>query len=186
MAECIDGTVMQWDTIRATGHERLVNEAGFDNLPLHSPARRQRVSLVVRRATCQSPSATRLKTECDAMYRLRLWLAVAAMATAVGHAGIASAGFVTGTDLRTSCRPQKIDPVYRLKVAECRGYVIGVADSLDCDRPGTRPAWNSRATTSQEELVNTVLAWLDAHPESLGYQADGLVAVALSQAFPCP
>lgn len=120
------------------------------------------------------------------MDRLRPWLAVAAMAMALGHAGIATAGFVTGADLRASCRPQKIDPVYRLKVAECRGYVIGVADSFDCDRPGIRPAWNSRATPSQEDLVNTVLAWLDAHPDKLGYQADGLVAAALSETFPCP
>lgn len=39
MAECIDGTVAQWDTIRASGHETLVNEAGFNILPFLSHAR---------------------------------------------------------------------------------------------------------------------------------------------------
>jgi hypothetical protein len=38
---------------------------------------------------------------------------------------------------------------------------------------------------SQEELVNTVIRWLNAHPRQLHYQADGLIAAALSEAFPC-
>jgi len=120
------------------------------------------------------------------MFRLKTWLAMAAMAIALGQAETAVAGFVSGSELRDSCRPQKIDPVYRLKVAECRGYVLGIADSFDCERQTRLPAWNSRSTVSQEDLVNTVLTWLDGHPESLGYQADGLVATALSKAFPCP
>jgi hypothetical protein len=124
--------------------------------------------------------------EFDRMFRMKFWLAVAATAIMLNQAGSAAAGFISGADLRESCRPQKIDPVYRLKVAECRGYVVGIADSFDCERPGRRLAWNSRATVSQEDLVNTVLAWLDGHPDALQFQADGLVATALSQAYPCP
>ncbi|MFO1130849.1 MAG: Rap1a/Tai family immunity protein [Hyphomicrobiales bacterium] len=120
------------------------------------------------------------------MFRLKTWLAVAATAIALGQVGSAAAGFVSGTELRDSCRPQKIDPVYRLKVAECRGYVLGIADSFDCARPLRQPAWNSQSAASQEELVNTVLVWLDSHPQSLTFQADGLVAAALAEGFPCP
>lgn len=124
--------------------------------------------------------------ESETMFRLKTWLAMATMAIALGQAGSAAAGFVSGAELRDSCRPQKIDPVYRLKVAECRGYVVGIADSFDCERPNRQPAWNSHSPVSQEDLVNTVLTWLDTHPQSLEFQADGLVAAALSQTYPCP
>ena len=97
----------------------------------------------------------------------------------------ARSGYLSGSDLLASCRPQLIDAVYRLKVAECRGYVVGVADTFDCSRAVIGVRWNSRIVVSQEELVNTVIRWLNAHPRQLHYQADGLIAAALSEAFPC-
>lgn len=124
--------------------------------------------------------------ECDAMFRMKTWVAMATVAIVLEQAGSAVAGYVTGAELRDTCRPQTVDPVYRLKVAECRGYVLGIADSFDCARPLRQPAWNSQSAVSQEDLVNTVLVWLDRHPQSLAFQADGLVAAALSEAFPCP
>ncbi len=97
----------------------------------------------------------------------------------------ARSGYLSGADLLESCKPRLIDAVYRLKVAECRGYVLGVADTFDCSRAVVGVSWNSRAPVSQEELVNTVIRWLNAHPRQLHYQADGLIVAALSEAFPC-
>ena len=88
-------------------------------------------------------------------------------------------GFVSGMDLLSFCAPSRADPVYRLKVAECRGYVIGVADTFDC-------TWQSRNEASQRELVDLVVAFLRQHPQHLRYEADGLIAAALSEKFPCP
>ncbi len=112
-------------------------------------------------------------------------LAVAA-AIAVTPMGDAFAGFVSGRDLLESCAPNRADPVYRLKVAECRGYVIGVADTFDCKNQLLGFTWRSNMAASQRELVDVVIKWISRHPNILSYEADGLVAAALSETFPCP
>ena len=99
--------------------------------------------------------------------------------------GGAQAGFVSGMDLLTSCSPQAADPLYRLKVAECHGYVLGIADTFDCTSQQAGFKWNSSTRTTQGDLVDAVTAWLRSHPDKLNYQANGLVAAALSEAFPC-
>lgn len=110
---------------------------------------------------------------------------VAAAMVAMLSAGNSVAGFVDGSDLLAICSPAKADPVYRLKVAECRGYVVGAADSFDCSRPSSGFAWNSTAPATQRELVDTVINWLRRNPSTLHYQANSLVAAALSEAHPC-
>ena len=96
-----------------------------------------------------------------------------------------SAGFVSGHDLLASCRPRTSNPVSRLKLAECRGYVVGIADSFNCGRAYLGFRWNSSAPATQGDLVTTVITWLTRHPDTLDFQANGLVAAALSDAHPC-
>lgn len=96
-----------------------------------------------------------------------------------------SAGFVSGHDLLASCRPRASDPVSRLRLAECRGYVVGIADSFNCGRAYLGFRWNSSAEATQGDLVTTVITWLTKHPDTLDFQANGLVAAALSDAHPC-
>lgn len=98
----------------------------------------------------------------------------------------AEAGFVSGADLLDICTPQSRDPVYRLKVAECRGYVVAIADATECGQRAVDFSWNSNAAVSQHELVDSVVVWLRSHPGTLHYQANGLVAAALADSFPCP
>lgn len=98
----------------------------------------------------------------------------------------ATAGFLSGSDLLDSCVPKRADPVYRLKVAECRGYVVGVADTFDCSNQVLGFNWKSDTQASQRDLVDVVVRWLNSHPQNLSYEADGLVAAALSEKFPCP
>ena len=117
----------------------------------------------------------------------KLWTTILAVCVAVSMNPIneARSGYLSGSDLLEACKPQAIDAVYRLKVAECRGYVVGVADTFDCSRAVIGVRWNSQILVSQEELVKTVISWLNTHPRQLHYQADGLIAAALSEAFPC-
>ena len=109
--------------------------------------------------------------------------AVAVLATS--PATPAFSGFVSGGDLLASCTPAKVDPTYRLKVAECRGYVVGIADTFDCKTQALGFKWNSSTGSSQRDLVDVVVVWLRKHPGEMSYQANGLVAAALSEAFPC-
>jgi len=119
------------------------------------------------------------------MFTRTCLLLASALMLATLASGPAGAGFVTGRDLLASCSPHPADPVYRLKVAECRGYVIAVADSSECDRRNVEFKWNSAMNSSQRDLVETVVKWLHTHPAMLPFQADGLVAAALSEAYPC-
>lgn len=116
---------------------------------------------------------------------IRLFLLAALSVIAACSVPPAEAGFVSGADLLDICSPSRIDPVYRLKVAQCRGYVIGVADTFDCVNPTIGYTWNSETETSQEALVGVVVKWLQDNPGNLRYQANGLVAAALSTEFPC-
>lgn len=105
----------------------------------------------------------------------------------LGSAGSAHAGFVSGMDLLQSCVPARADPVFRQKVAECRGYVVGVADTFDCTNALLGFNWQSSSMqASQRSIVDLVIGWLRSHPELLQFEADGLVAAALSEKFPCP
>lgn len=121
------------------------------------------------------------------MNGVRPWLlAVLLVLPAMGVAGGgAQAGFVAGTDLMALCKAPSADPLYRLRVSECIGYVIGVADTFDCSEQLHGFHWNSKAAVSQDQLVQTVTTWLSRHPENLHYESDGLVAAALAESYPC-
>ena len=119
------------------------------------------------------------------MSKLFAGLLAACVAASVSPVTSARAGYMSGFDLLESCKPKVTNAVYRLKVAECRGYVIGVADTFDCSKDVLGYKWNSRISLSQEELVNAVIRWLNAHPRQLHHQAGGLIAAALAQSFPC-
>lgn len=112
---------------------------------------------------------------------------LAAVATApLWQFAEAQAGVLSGEDLIGICEPAKADPVYRLKLAECTGYIIGVADTFDCSNKTLGFTWNSGSYNNQRKLVASVVEWLHMHPNVLHYQASGLVASALSGSYPCP
>lgn len=98
----------------------------------------------------------------------------------------AQAGIMSGEDLIGICEPAKVDPVYRLKLAECAGYIVGVADTFDCTNKTLGFTWDSTKYNNQRKLISGVLEWLHLHPNVLHYQASGLVASALSGKYPCP
>lgn len=99
--------------------------------------------------------------------------------------GPAKAGFVSGKDLQDICLADQNGSGSPLKAAECLGFVMGVADTFDCDETLHGFNWKSSAELNQQQLVKLVVTWLGRHQNSLHYEADGLVAAALSEAFPC-
>jgi hypothetical protein len=118
---------------------------------------------------------------------LRKVSTVAAATALLMHSiGTAQAGVLTGNELLGICEPAKADPVFRLKLAECTGYIVGVADTFDCTNETLGFNWDSTKFNSQQKLVDGVLEWFHLHPHVLHYQASGLVASALSGRYPCP
>ena len=112
-------------------------------------------------------------------------LATILLASALLSPAPASAGFVSGEQLLDICKADSQGAGNPLKSAECLGFVIGVADTFDCVEKLHGFTWDSTAKVAQPQLVKTVVDWLDKHPTSLAYEADGLVGAALSETYPC-
>ena len=93
--------------------------------------------------------------------------------------GNAAAGFKSGNELFNSCESGENPKtaVEYLDGAECRGYVVGIADAL------LAKCLPSRVTEGQ--LVAVVLLWLRNHPEVRHYAANSLVFEALKENFHC-
>ena len=91
----------------------------------------------------------------------------------------ATGAFMDGDKLLAKCNE---DPGEGLAV--CVGYVAGIADVLLTDSVRGRRACMSLSVMT-EQMVDAVRRWLEAHPDDRRYAANGLVAVALSTAFPC-
>ena len=91
----------------------------------------------------------------------------------------ASGAFMDGDRLLAKCNE---DPGEGLAV--CVGYIAGIADVLLEDSVRGRRACMSLSVMT-EQAVDAVRRWLEAHPDDRRYAANGLVAEALSAAFPC-
>jgi hypothetical protein len=86
-----------------------------------------------------------------------------------------------GNDVYTHCRSGD-----NFSDGICMGYIQGVADALNGPERGMRGRHfciPEQATYGQIKAV--VIKWFEANPQLLHYAAFGLVANALSKAFPC-
>ena len=119
------------------------------------------------------------------MFMLKRLVLAAVIMLAASLTREAQAGFVSGWDLLEICKANPNDPSWRIKAAQCSGYVIGVADTFDCKNALHGFHWDSTTTTSQQILVKKVITWLNDHPQTLNHEADGLIAAALGESFPC-
>jgi len=64
-------------------------------------------------------------------------------------------------------------------------YIVGIADALEGN---VIDGWRAciPQSVTQGQAKDVALKWLRAHPEKRHFAAAGLVAYALSDAFPCP
>ena len=100
---------------------------------------------------------------------MRKLLAAVLMVPAVAHAG-----FLTGNKLYDSLiSEQTVERLYAL------GYITGVHDSLE----GSNHCSPTNATAGQ--VRDVVRRYFDQNPEFRNFDADILVRVALSKAWPC-
>ncbi|MFM1691813.1 Rap1a/Tai family immunity protein [Aeromonas salmonicida] len=90
------------------------------------------------------------------------------------------AGYLDGNMLYEKCTSEKGDEFYYINSSECRGYVTGVADTLD----GYSFCIPNQVTRGQNSDV--VTKFLSEHPEDRHKEAHIITAYALSLAFPCP
>ena len=90
----------------------------------------------------------------------------------------AGAGFESGTTLLEKCGGGEAEK------AACSGYILAIADVL---AEGPHFGWRACAPEGVPagQVEKAVVRWLGKNSLILHYEADGLVAKALSDAFPC-
>lgn len=119
------------------------------------------------------------------MFKLKQIACAVTIAIAILPAGAARAGFVSGWDLLQICKANPNHAGFGILSAQCRGYVTGVADTFDCTNSLHGFHWDSTITVERDELVAKVIQWFNAHPKTLRHEADGLIAAALGETYPC-
>jgi Rap1a immunity proteins len=94
-------------------------------------------------------------------------------------------GYILGNRLLESCTS-----AVERDNALCFGYVIGVSDAMQVAQTtgGGLFGWQAclPPSTIAEQVTEVAVRFLIAHPEALQSSASGLIAKALSDAFPCP
>lgn len=107
---------------------------------------------------------------------------VAAALLVAGISGEAGAdGFINGNMLLQYCR----EPRGTFGFGACSGYVTAIADALARDPVGGYRACMPPDSVTAGQVRDIAVQWLQRNPQLRHYSAEGLVAKALSEAFPC-
>lgn len=130
---------------------------------------------------CHSEPERDLETSCialgDSMNR------ITSAVTLLLFAGQVQAAFVTGNELSELCTPDKSDPTYPARLAECRGYVVGVYDRVTYEANGAPLCVNGNVTMGQ--VVKIFVAYAERNPASLHLPAAEMVQRSITEAFQC-
>jgi len=94
--------------------------------------------------------------------------------------------FYTGETLYAQCSARPGEPDYATHSLRCAGYVLGVSDAQQAAQgAGGRGRVCLPGTATANQVVATVGAYLQAHPEKRPLAAQDLVIEALGAAYPC-
>ena len=99
--------------------------------------------------------------------------------------------YISGNDLYPLCSatPENVPGEQQANVSTqwgfCRGYVAGVADILENREVAGYRACIPTPTVEIGQLGDIVTNFLREHPEERNLTGANIVALALSQAFPC-
>lgn len=113
-------------------------------------------------------------------------LLTAVLALALLAPAPALAANVSGQQLLALCTANMGGTGNELEAAECLGFVVGVADTFDCEEAEHGLRWNSSVNISQPKIVQIVVQHIEQHPTDLMSGGHYVVAHALAEAFPCP
>ena len=96
--------------------------------------------------------------------------------------------FESGNDLRGYCSKYTdsfpTTPPDAWRSGLCSSYVVAISDVMTRNAVNNLRACIPRGNT-QDQIVKIAIKHLREHPEKLNFSAYSLVAVALSEAFPC-
>jgi hypothetical protein len=110
---------------------------------------------------------------------LRTFLAVAFMVISTVQA---NAKFLDGNALHNWCFSEDIGDQ-----EACLGYVIAIADVLSSDDRAELTKYRACIPeVDATQMIKTAKQYLEFHPQASDTTAADLVAIALSEAFPCP
>lgn len=120
----------------------------------------------------------------------RLVVLAAALASVSGlvvaPAPAADLEYFTGTSLYAQCSAKPTDADFAVRQARCYGYVLGVSDAQQAAQgAGGAGRVCIPPTAGSPQLVEAVMAFLDAHADKRPLAAQDLVLEALSAQFPC-
>lgn len=129
----------------------------------------------------------------------RMVLALMAASTVAGSglaAGAAAAAqvdreFYSGETLYQRCSAGPADPDFATRKADCRGYIVGVSDTLQAGQGSAPVAGPARAAAiclpeiQSDQLVEAVSRYLTDNPQNRRYAAPDVVFMALKAAYPC-
>jgi hypothetical protein len=107
------------------------------------------------------------------MLKHRIALAALTVVVALGHAPVVHAEAMTGNMLLQICTNK-----YSSYDSYCRGYILGITEVLTDSRIVQIPAG-----TSDNQLKDIVVKWLQANPKVRHHSGLELVATALGQAY---
>jgi len=97
---------------------------------------------------------------------------------------IEAGGFLNGNTLLQECQSSAV-----AARAQCRGFVMGVADAMSIAQVFNEPVAGRRACprdyVTWQQPGDVATSYLTRHPELRHYIASWLVANALEEAFPC-
>ena len=111
---------------------------------------------------------------------MRKWLLIAVLVV-VPYVPVAEAAFMTGKMLLAHCRNET--DVY--DQAFCLAYVVATADVLWAENSVQGHSACLPDQIAQGQVQDIAVPWLEVHPQYLHLGANGLVAAALADAFPC-
>ena len=90
-----------------------------------------------------------------------------------------------GNDLLDVCATLPNDQSFFSAISWCRGYVFAISDASHCGNTIAGFSSDTPVGVESSQLQRIVVKWLNDHPELLHFNASGLVARALQEAFPC-
>ena len=100
--------------------------------------------------------------------------------------------FYTGDALYQRCSANPADADFATRKAACRGYILGVSDTLQANQGAApltgpaRPAAICLPDVDADQLVEGVVRYLSDHPDSRHFAAPDLIYIALKGVYPCP
>src|SRR5689334_12618645 len=128
------------------------------------------------------------------MRRTVLMLSLLAGAGLAGAAAAAPVDreFYTGDTLYQRCSAGPADTDFSARRGACRGYILGVSDTLQTNQTENPVSGPTRAAAvclpdvDADQVVETVTHYLNDHADQRRYAAADVIFMALKSAYPCP